>query len=222
MKKLKFDTIAVHGLYTVEEAIERLPGRDHRAALLATSQAYRDSDEMEAALAYLIPTWCYSRIANPSTYYYEWMLALLEGYGTGGETSCCVDLLAAWRPSRRAVQPFLVKQTRGPGADELRLLRPGLRRHLPAVQRPPDAGARHRVPLGPASREHRRVGPRSTRTRASSTGSCRATRSRASVDIRPWPTRPRHGMPLIVDATVRHAGPAAADRPRRRHRRPVR
>ncbi|MCK7541073.1 MAG: hypothetical protein MZV63_64400 [Marinilabiliales bacterium] len=28
-------------------------------------------------------------------------------------------------------------------------------------------------------------------------------------------------MPLIVDATVRHAGPDAADRPRRRHRRPL-
>ncbi|MCK7541075.1 MAG: hypothetical protein MZV63_64410 [Marinilabiliales bacterium] len=33
MRTMKFDTIAVHGLYTVEEAIERQPGRDHRAAL---------------------------------------------------------------------------------------------------------------------------------------------------------------------------------------------
>jgi len=38
---------------------------------MSTAQAYRDSDEMAAALAYKIPTWCYSRIANPSTYYYE-------------------------------------------------------------------------------------------------------------------------------------------------------
>ena len=54
-----------------------------------TSQAYRDSDEMEAALGYQIPTWCYSRIGNPSMYYFEQTLALLEGYGGDIATACC-------------------------------------------------------------------------------------------------------------------------------------
>ncbi len=44
---------------------------------------------MEAALSYKIPTWCYSRIANPSLYYLENTLALLESYGGDVETSCC-------------------------------------------------------------------------------------------------------------------------------------
>jgi O-acetylhomoserine/O-acetylserine sulfhydrylase-like pyridoxal-dependent enzyme len=77
VKKWKFDTIAVHGLYTVEDAIEDYQGAIIEPIFMSSSQAYRDSDEMAAALAYLIPTWCYSRIANPSTYYYEWTLALL-------------------------------------------------------------------------------------------------------------------------------------------------
>ena len=77
---------------------------------MSTSQAYRDSDEMAAALAYLIPTWCYSRIANPSTYYYEWTLALLEGYGYDGETSCC-STSSGMAAIMTAVQPFLVRRT---------------------------------------------------------------------------------------------------------------
>ena len=63
------------------DAIEDYQGAIIEPIFMSTSQAYRDSDEMAAALAYKIPTWCYSRIANPSTYYYEWTLALLEGYG---------------------------------------------------------------------------------------------------------------------------------------------
>jgi hypothetical protein len=79
----------------------RLPGLDHRAVFMSTSQAYRDSDEMESALAYQIPTWCYSRIANPSTYYYEWTLALLEGYGFDGETACLLDVVRHGRDHDR-------------------------------------------------------------------------------------------------------------------------
>ena len=86
VKKWKFDTIAVHGLYTVKDAIEDYQGAIIEPIFMSTAQAYRDSDEMAAALAYKIPTWCYSRIANPSTYYYEWTLALLEGYGYSGGT----------------------------------------------------------------------------------------------------------------------------------------
>ena len=107
VKKWKFDTIAVHGLYTVEDAIEDYQGAIIEPIFMSSSQAYRDSDEMAAALAYLIPTWCYSRIANPSTYYYEWTMALLEGYGFDGETSCC-STSSGMAAIMTAVQPFLV------------------------------------------------------------------------------------------------------------------
>ena len=79
VKRWKFDTVAVHGLYTVQDAIEDYQGAIIEPIFMSSSQAYRDADEMAAALGYLIPTWCYSRIANPSTYYYEWTLALPGG-----------------------------------------------------------------------------------------------------------------------------------------------
>ena len=110
VKKWKFDTIAVHGLYSVQDAIEDYQGAIIEPVFMSSSQAYRDSDEMAAALAYLIPTWCYSRIANPSTYYYEWTLALLEGYGFDGETSCC-STSSGMAAIMTAVQPFLVHRT---------------------------------------------------------------------------------------------------------------
>jgi O-acetylhomoserine/O-acetylserine sulfhydrylase-like pyridoxal-dependent enzyme len=107
VKKWKFDTIAVHGLYTVQDALEDYQGAIIEPIFMSSSQAYRDADEMAAALAYLIPTWCYSRIANPSTYYYEWTLALLEGYGFKGDTSCC-STSSGMAAIMTAVQPFLV------------------------------------------------------------------------------------------------------------------
>jgi len=107
VKKWKFDTIAVHGLYTVQDALEDYQGAIIEPVFMSSSQAYRDADEMGAALAYLIPTWCYSRIANPSTYYYEWTLALLEGYGFAGDTSCC-STSSGMAAIMTAVQPFLV------------------------------------------------------------------------------------------------------------------
>jgi O-acetylhomoserine/O-acetylserine sulfhydrylase-like pyridoxal-dependent enzyme len=107
VKKWRFDTIAVHGLYTMQDALEDYQGSIIEPAFLSSSQAYRDSDEMAAALGYLIPTWCYSRIANPSTYFYEWTLALLEGYGFDGETSAC-STSSGMAAVMTAVQPFLV------------------------------------------------------------------------------------------------------------------
>lgn len=89
MKQKKFDTIAVHGIYSMEEALNFNQGSIIEPIYMSTSQAYRDADEMEAALGYEIPTWCYSRIANPSMYYLEGVLSLLEGYGSDVETSCC-------------------------------------------------------------------------------------------------------------------------------------
>jgi O-acetylhomoserine/O-acetylserine sulfhydrylase-like pyridoxal-dependent enzyme len=106
VKNWKFDTIAVHGLYTVRDAIEDYQGAIIEPIFMSTAQAYRDSDEMAAALAYQIPTWAYSRIANPSTYYYEWTLALLEGYGFDGETSCC-STSSGMAAIMTAVWPFL-------------------------------------------------------------------------------------------------------------------
>ena len=113
MKSMKFDTIAVHGLYTIEEALDRNQGAIIEPLYLASSQGYADADELEAALAYLVPTWCYTRIANPTTYYLEWVLALLEGYGTGYDTSCLVTA-SGMSAIMAAVDPFLVKQKDGP------------------------------------------------------------------------------------------------------------
>lgn len=106
VRKWKFDTIAVHGLYSVTDALKDYQGAIIEPIFMSTSQAYADSDEMAAALAYKIPTWCYSRIANPSTYYYEWTLALLEGYGFSGITSCC-STSSGMAAIMTAVQPFL-------------------------------------------------------------------------------------------------------------------
>lgn len=108
MKTCRFDTISVHGLYTMREALEENQGSIIEPAYLSTSQAYRDADEMEAGLAYLIPNWCYARIANPTTYYLEWVLALLEGYGTNLEASA-VATSSGMAAITSAVEPFLVK-----------------------------------------------------------------------------------------------------------------
>lgn len=106
VRKWKFDTVAVHGLYSVTDAVDDYQGSIIEPVFMSTSQAYRDSDEMAAALAYRIPTWCYSRIANPSTYYYEWTLAMLEGYGFDGGVSCC-STSSGMSAIMSAVQPFL-------------------------------------------------------------------------------------------------------------------
>jgi O-acetylhomoserine/O-acetylserine sulfhydrylase-like pyridoxal-dependent enzyme len=112
VKKWKFDTIAVHGQYSVEEAIKYNHGAVIEPLYLSASQAYRDSDEMEASLAYLIPTWCYSRITNPTTHYLEQTLALLEAYGSNQETSC-VATSSGMSAIRAAVEPFLIKLKKG-------------------------------------------------------------------------------------------------------------
>lgn len=107
MRKCRFDTISVHGIYSLQESLDFNQGSIIEPLYLSTSQAYRDSDEMEAALGYEIPTWCYSRIANPTMYYFEGVLALLEGYGSGYETSCCATA-SGMSAIQSAVEPFLV------------------------------------------------------------------------------------------------------------------
>ena len=106
MRQCKFDTIAVHGLYSMAEALDFNQGSIIEPMYASTSQAYRDSAEMELALGYQIPTWCYSRIANPSMYYLEGLLAMLEEYHTGCEASCLVTS-SGMSAIRTAVEEFL-------------------------------------------------------------------------------------------------------------------
>lgn len=109
VRKWKFDTIAVHGAYSVQEAIEKNQGSIIEPIYMSSSQAFRDSDEMEAALAYMIPAWTYSRIHNPSIGYLEDTMALLDGYGFEGETGCCVTS-SGMSAIASATDPFLVQR----------------------------------------------------------------------------------------------------------------
>ncbi len=113
IRECRFDTIAVHGIYSMQEAIDFNQGSIIEPVYMSTSQAYRDADEMEAALGYQIPTWCYSRIANPSIYYLEGVLALLEGYGSGLETSC-VATASGVAAIQSAVDAFLTVDPKHP------------------------------------------------------------------------------------------------------------
>lgn len=115
MKKLRFDTIAVHGVYSMQEALDFNQGSIIEPIYMSSSQAYRDADEMELALGYQIPTWCYSRIANPSMYYLEGVLALLEGYGSDVETTC-VATSSGMAAIQSAVEQFLCIDPHHPGA----------------------------------------------------------------------------------------------------------
>ena len=47
IKKYKFDTLAVHGLYTVDEALNLNQGSVIEPLYLSTAQSYRNADEME-------------------------------------------------------------------------------------------------------------------------------------------------------------------------------
>jgi len=113
MKKCRFDTIAVHGVYSMQEALDFNQGSTIEPIYMSASQAYRDSDEMEAALSYQIPTWCYSRIGNPSMYYLEGVLAMLEGYGSDIETSCCATS-SGMSAIASACDPFLIVDPKKP------------------------------------------------------------------------------------------------------------
>ena len=86
MRTKKFDTIAVHGIYDMEAAHAN-QGSIIEPGYLSSAEHFENSDHMEAALAYLMPAWVYSRIANPTVHYLEETLALLEGYGFDGGVS---------------------------------------------------------------------------------------------------------------------------------------
>ena len=105
MRRMRFDTIAVHGVYDMEEAL-RNQGAIVEPVYAGPAQHFASSDAMEAALAYLVPAWAYSRIANPTVAYVEETLALLESYGSGLEASAYVTS-SGMSAIHMATSPFL-------------------------------------------------------------------------------------------------------------------
>ena len=111
MRTKKFDTIAVHGIYDMEAALAN-QGSIIEPGFMSSAQHFENSDHMEAALAYLMPAWVYSRIANPTVHYLEETLALLEGYGFDGEASA-VATASGMAAVFMATNPFLEKPEPG-------------------------------------------------------------------------------------------------------------
>ena len=105
-RHLRFDTIAIHGLWTAEAALAA-DGSISEPIVPTTAQQFASADEMEAALAYLAPSWTYARIANPTVTALEGTLGLLEGYGTDLDVSCCATS-SGMAAIAMATQPFLV------------------------------------------------------------------------------------------------------------------
>lgn len=89
MRHKKFDTIAVHGVYDMQTATAS-EGSIIEPVYLSSAEHYDNSDHLEAALSSLMPSWIYTRIANPTIHYLEETLALLEGYRFDGEASAFV------------------------------------------------------------------------------------------------------------------------------------
>ncbi len=107
-KKWKFDTVATHGLYDFNQAVSLNYSSIMEPIYMSPAQAYHNSAEMEVALAYEMPTWCYTRIANPTNIYLEEMTALLETYSSDIIASCCATA-SGMSAIRTATDPFLVK-----------------------------------------------------------------------------------------------------------------
>jgi O-acetylhomoserine (thiol)-lyase len=112
-KGWKFDTVATHGLYDLEQALQLNNGSIMEPVYLSPAQAYHTSGEMEAGLAYEMPNWCYTRIANPSNYFLEEAAALLETYGSPIIASC-VATASGMSAIRTATDPFLVNDPKLP------------------------------------------------------------------------------------------------------------
>ncbi|MCF6776372.1 aminotransferase class I/II-fold pyridoxal phosphate-dependent enzyme [Thiotrichales bacterium 19X7-9] len=89
IKNKSFDTIATHGVYDLNEALLN-QGSIIEPIYMTTAQGFSNADELEAALAYEIPSWSYTRIHNPTLYYLESTLALLESYQCNVNASACV------------------------------------------------------------------------------------------------------------------------------------
>lgn len=109
MRTKKFDTIAVHGIYDAQAALAN-QGSIIEPGFMSSAQHFENSAHMEAALAYLMPAWVYSRIANPTVHYLEETLSLLEGYGFDGEVST-VATASGMAAVHMATNPFLQEPT---------------------------------------------------------------------------------------------------------------
>jgi hypothetical protein len=135
----------VHGLYTVKDAIEDYQGSIIEPIFHEHRSAYRDSDEMAAALASQDPHLVLLPDRESFHHTTRMTLALLEGYGYG-ETSCC-STSSGMAAIMTAVQPFLKVQndlhetgTSWPPSSVMA----GLTSSSEALH----AGAQHRMPLG--------------------------------------------------------------------------
>ncbi len=109
-RQWKFDTIATHGLYDFEQASSLNNGSIMEPIYMSPAQAFHDYDEMEVALAYQMPSWTYTRIANPSSFFLEETVALLESYGSDAEAGC-VACASGMSAIRSAIEPFLVRDS---------------------------------------------------------------------------------------------------------------
>jgi len=112
MRGMKFATISVHGAYSKNEAIRNNQGAIIEPVYTSTSQAFQDADFLEAALAYKIPSWVYSRIANPTIGYLELMLSMLESYGASCSASACCTS-SGMSAIRASAEPFLSEESPG-------------------------------------------------------------------------------------------------------------
>src|SRR5699024_2852511 len=105
MREKKFDTIAVHGTYGLEEAMKH-QGSMLEPTFFSPAQHYEDSDHLEAVNAYAMPGWAYTRIINPTISYLEETFALLDGYGYNGETGAAA-LASGMAAIFMATNPFI-------------------------------------------------------------------------------------------------------------------
>jgi O-acetylhomoserine/O-acetylserine sulfhydrylase-like pyridoxal-dependent enzyme len=105
MRRMRFDTIAVHGVYDAQAALGN-QGSINEPLFLSPAQHFVESDQMETALSYRMPAWTYTRIANPTVHYLEETLALLETYGSDVEASACATG-SGMSAVAMATEPFL-------------------------------------------------------------------------------------------------------------------
>jgi O-acetylhomoserine/O-acetylserine sulfhydrylase-like pyridoxal-dependent enzyme len=105
MRHMRFDTIAVHGIYDAQAALAN-QGSINEPLFLSPAQHFAESDHMETALAYRMPAWTYTRIANPTVHYLEETLALLETYGSEVEASACATA-SGMAAIFMATEPFI-------------------------------------------------------------------------------------------------------------------
>ncbi len=115
MRHMRFDTIAVHGIYDAQAALAN-QGSINEPLFLSPAQHFVESDQMEAALAYRMPSWTYTRIANPTVHYLEETLALLETYGSDVQASAC-GTASGMAAVFMATEPFLIVDASLPPAN---------------------------------------------------------------------------------------------------------